>query len=74
MNDDDLVINGYEVGSIINENRTTHIATYYLNIAEQVYENLLNKYKNSKNHVILFLYDYDKNTNIKYYDSETDVC
>lgn len=74
MNDDDLIINGYEVGSIINENRTTHIATCYLNLAEQVYENLVNKYKNNENHVILFLYDYDKNTNLKYYDSETDIC
>ena len=32
MNDDLNLINGYD-GSIINENRTTHIATCYLNLA-----------------------------------------
>lgn len=73
MNEDDLLINGYEVGSIINENRTTHLATSHLDLARQVYEEILNKYKNADNHVIVFLYDYDKNINVEYYDSETDI-
>lgn len=73
MNDDDLLIDGYEVGSIINENRTIHLATSHLDLARQVYEEILNKYKNSDNHVIVFLYDYDKNINVEYYDSKTDI-
>ncbi len=73
MNDDDLLINGYEVGSIINENRTTHLATPHLDLARQIYEEIVNRYKNTDNHVIIFLYDYDKNINVEYYDSETDI-
>ena len=37
---DDLLIDGYEVGSIINENRTTHLATSHLDLARQVYEEI----------------------------------
>ena len=57
--DELLDIYRYEVGTIINNNINT-IKKYSPN--------------NDKNHTIVFLYDYDKNTNINYFDNESDVC
>ena len=66
----------YEVGTIINNNRNTILVTNDLNTANYYYENTIKKYSpnNDKNHTIVFLYDYDKNTNINYFDNESDVC
>lgn len=69
----DFDIYRYEVGSIINNNRNTIIATNDLEVANNYYYANINKYNNTENHVIIFIYDYDNNTNIKYYDSETDI-
>ena len=57
----------YEIGTIINENRTIEVVTNDLPSAENYYEYLLLKHAHNKN-VIIFLFDYDKNTNIHYYD------
>lgn len=70
----DVVFNAYEVGTIINNNRNTIIATHNLDIAKSIYSNTVNKYKDSTDHVIVFLYDYENGINKKYYDSETDIC
>ena len=66
----------YEVGIIVNNNRDTILVTDDLNTANYYYEKTIEKYSpnNDKNHTIIFLYDYDKNTNINYFDNEFDVC
>lgn len=71
---DDLTIYRYEIGTIINNNRNTIAATNDLEIANDFYEEAVNKYKNNeKDHIIVFLFDYDNNTNINYYDNEFDI-
>ena len=70
----DVIYNAYEVGTIINDNRKTIIATHSLDIAKSIYSNTVNKYKDSTDHVIVFLYDYETGVNKEYYDSETDIC
>lgn len=76
MEFDGLEMYRYEVGTIINNNRNTIICTDYLSIANEYYEKTVKKYSsdNNLNHSIVFLYDYDKNTNINYYDNEVDIC
>lgn len=70
MDDEDiLTICRYEVGTIINNNRDTIHVSNDLETANNFYEATINKYWDKHDHVIVFLYDYDKNTNINYYDS-----
>ena len=66
----------YEVGTIINNNRNTIIATNDLEIATNYYESTMAKFSpvNNNNHTIVFLYDYDKNVNLNYYDSSMEIC
>lgn len=73
---DEFIICKYEVGTIINNNRDTILVTDDLKLANKIYERTIKKFSpnNDINHTIVFLYDYDKNTNINYYDSEIDVC
>lgn len=73
---DEFIICKYEVGTIINNNRDTILVTDDLKLANKIYERAIKKFSpnNDINHTIVFLYDYDKNTNINYYDSEIDVC
>lgn len=59
----------YEIGSIINNNRNTIYVTNDIEIANEMYEKAIKQHNNENDHVIIFLYDYDKNTNINYYDS-----
>ena len=70
---EDLTIYRYEVASIINGNRNTIAATNNLEAAKIYFNTNINKFANSTDHVILFVYDYDKNANIEYYDSEVDL-
>lgn len=73
--DECFEINRYEVGTIINDNRSTIITTNDLEIANDYYERTVNKVcKIDNNHNIVFLYDYDKNVNLNYYDSDIDIC
>lgn len=73
---DEFIICKYEVGTIINNNRDTILVTDDLKLANKIYERAIKKFSpnNNINHTIVFLYDYDKNTNINYYDSEIDIC
>ena len=73
---DEFIICKYEVETIINNNRDTILVTDDLKLANKIYERTIKKFSpnNDINHTIVFLYDYDKNTNINYYDSEIDVC
>lgn len=71
---DDIVIYKYEVGTIINNNRNTICATNDLEVANDFYESTVNKHKdNEKDHIVVFLFDYDINSNINYYDNEFDI-
>ena len=71
---DDIGIYRYEVASIINGYRDTIAATNDLEAAKIYFNANINKFANSIDHVIIFIYDYDKNTNIEYYDSEVELC
>lgn len=76
FDDETFDICRYEVGKIVNNNRDTIIVTNDLETANNYYEAAIKKFSpsNDVNHTIIFLYDYDKNANINYYDSEIDVC
>lgn len=70
--DDITEIRRFEVGAIVNNNRFTIKTTNDIEEATQYYEKVINAYNPDTNHVVIFLFDYDKNTNINYYDSEVD--
>ena len=71
--DDIVAYNPYEVGTIINENRVIRLATINKELALETYKAYVEKAKKSKDHYIVFLFDYNKNTNLEYYDSESEV-
>lgn len=73
MFEEEILIYRYEVATIINGNRNTIVATNDLETAKNFYENTIKITTNEKK-VVVFLYDYDKNTNIEYYDSSIDLC
>ena len=53
-------------------NRYIITATNDIDFANNMYQKAIDNYRNSINHVILFVFDYDKGININYYDSEVD--
>lgn len=61
-----------ELYIIINNNRKTIAIGDDLLHLTKLYEKFVEKYSNTEDHVIIALYDFDKNTNINYYDSELD--
>ena len=61
-----------ELYIIINNNRKTIAIGDDLLYLTKLYEKIVEKYSNTEDHVIIALYDFDKNTNINYYDSELD--
>lgn len=70
--DDIMEIRRFEIGAIVNGQRYTIKTTNDVEDAVKSYEDAVNIYKKDENHVVIFLFDYDKNTNINYYDSEVD--
>lgn len=70
--DDTIEIRRFEVGAIVNGQRYTIKTTNDVEDAVEFYEKAVDMYKKDKNHVAIFLFDYDKNTNINYYDSQVD--
>lgn len=73
FDDDDIFdIRRFEVGAIVNNNRHTICTSNDIEEATLVYERAVHSYKNDIDHVIVFMFDYDKGTNINYYDSEVD--
>lgn len=69
---DVIEIRRFEVGAIINDNRFTIKTTNDIEEATKYYKRAVSAYNPDTNHIIIFLFDYDKNTNINYYDSEVD--
>lgn len=71
--DNDIIeIRRFEVGTIINNNRHTIITTNDIKKATDAYEYAVHIYRNVIDHVVIFMFDYDKGTNVNYYDSEVD--
>lgn len=69
---DIIEIKRFEVGAIVNNNRYIIYVTNDIEQATIKYEQAVSAHFNFKDHIIIFLYDYDKNANINYYDSEVD--
>lgn len=74
MQEDNIIeLHRYEVASIINDNRTTLCTTNDITMAEKYYKAAISKYINDKdNNIIIFIFDYNKNCNIDYYDNRYD--
>lgn len=73
FDDDDIIeIRRFEVGAIVNNNRYTIKTTNDVEEATIAYEHATHSYRNVIDHVIIFMFDYDKGTNVNYYDSEVD--
>lgn len=73
MFEEEILMYRYEVATIINGNRNTIAATNDLEVAKNFYESAVRNTTNEKK-VVIFLYDYDKNANLEYYDSSVDLC
>lgn len=67
-------IKRYEVGTICEEQgRKTILTTNDLELANTKYEKIVHSIPNNyKFHIKVFLFDYDKNCNLNYYDSIAD--
>lgn len=64
----------YEIGIITNEDRDTKAVTNNEQTAISVFSSLVENNKNNRDdHIIIFVFDYDKNTNIRYYDNQTEI-
>jgi hypothetical protein len=73
FDDDDIIeIRRFEVGAIVNNNRYTIKTTNDVEEATIAYERATHSYRNVIDYVIIFMFDYDKGTNVNYYDSEVD--
>ena len=65
----------YIIGIKINNNDHPKALTNVLVSAEAVYNDLVLRYAQStENHIFIYLFDANKNTNIKEYDSNMDRC
>ena len=65
----------YIVGVVINDNNKIRAVTNVLPSAETEYKVLLDRYSSdTENNIRVYLFDFDKNTNIKEYDNTLDRC
>lgn len=65
----------YIIGVVINNNNKIRAVTNVLSSAEAEYNVLMDKYiYDTKNDIKIYLFDFDKNTNIKEYDNTLDRC
>lgn len=71
--EDDITIARYEVGKIVNDNRSIVAITNDEETANNYYIAERDKSIDSNSHIIVFIYDYDKNTNINYFDNDDGV-
>lgn len=69
----DVLLYNYTVEVIIDEITEFYYCTDNVNNAKEVFNNKLKKFNGFdrfiKNHIIVKLYDFDKDCNIEYYDS-----
>lgn len=65
----------YIIGVVINNNNKIRAVTNVLSSAEAEYKVLMDKYiYDTENNIKVYLFDFDKNTNIKEYDNRMDRC
>lgn len=65
----------YIIGIIINGNNKIRAVTNVLPSAEAEYKVLMDKHGcDTENSIKVYLFDFDKNTNIKEYDNKLDRC
>ena len=65
----------YIIGVVINNNNKIRAVTNVLSSAEAEYKVLMDKYiYDTENDIKIYLFDFDKNTNIKEYDNTLDRC
>ena len=65
----------YIVGVVINDNNKIRAVTNVLPSAEAEYKVLMDRYSSdTENNIRVYLFDFDKNTNIKEYDNILDRC
>lgn len=65
----------YIIGVVINNNNKIRAVTNVLSSAEAEYKVLMDKYiYDTENNIKIYLFDFDKNTNIKEYDNTLDRC
>ena len=65
----------YIVGVIINGNNKIRAVTNVLPSAEAEYKVLVDRYGSDvENNINVYLFDFDKNANIKEYDNKLDRC
>lgn len=69
-----MEIGRFEVGKIENGLRSIIAVTKDYKTAYKYYKEAVSEanIKNTNNQIILFVFDYDKNVNVEYYDSYTD--
>lgn len=70
-----MEIGRFEIGIIRNGNRYTVAVTKDYKNANIIYRRLVDRDMQRQDNdvqTIIFIFDYDKNTNIDYYDSNTD--
>lgn len=74
--DEDYDIYDYEIGIIKNDIQDYVHTTSDLKHAEFLYNKFVEQYSkpNEINHYIVYLYSYDKTTNINYFDNVTEIC
>lgn len=70
----DVLLYNYAVEVIIDENTEFYYCTNNIDNAKEVFNDKIKKFNGlgrfMKNHVIVKLYDFDKDCNIEYYDSK----
>lgn len=73
MEDFDIVV--YEIACIKNNQTICMYISENLEDATETYETLINTYvtNNTKDHIIIYLYDYNKQTNINYYNNYDEI-
>lgn len=68
--DFDITIHRYVVKKVTVSGTIDIVSTSDKEIADNYYEAELEKIKDDTSHIVIYIYDYDKNTNIKYFDNQ----
>lgn len=66
-------INRYRISVSIGNTSATNISND-LEYLKKLYDTLIDDNINNPNRVIIVIFDYDKDTNVYYYDSEYEQC
>lgn len=66
-------INRYLVQYVIKGQTRDVVSTNDYNEAKGAYQNIINRYKEIGTNITAKVFDYDKNTNVDYYDSESEI-